>query len=121
MTPSQNTLRRKALLAAGSVVLALQGCDDWEVLIQQHDCDEEDAATYAATDTGWVDDPALEPDCTQAAEPWTCCDDRATWCEENRPLLQSFDTCYYGPGFDGSTGCIPWGPPAPPRLGALLG
>lgn len=117
MTP-KTTIRRKALLAASSVVLALQGCEDWTLLIQ-HDCDEEDAATATdlPEDTG-VDEELLEPDCVDAQDMFACCEERRLWCEEESGLFQSVDNCVFGPGFDGSTGCIPWGPPAPPRFGA---
>lgn len=62
-----------------------------------------------------------EPDCKalQGEPSWaTCCDDHLAYCV----ALHGADTpatndCHFGPDFSGQcTGCIPWGPPAPPRF-----
>lgn len=51
-------------------------------------------------------------------EDWvTCCDALRAWCNQQHPSdLDAENTCTFGPNFDGSTGCIPWGPPAPPAM-----
>jgi hypothetical protein len=71
-----------------------------------------DADSDTDTDTG-VD----RPDCSvvDPALVAECCDDLATWCYGAYTDPDDINECIYGPGYDGSTGCIPWGPPAPPR------
>jgi hypothetical protein len=74
----------------------------------------EDVGGGSAGTSGGSDDP---PDCTQAEDMAACCDELADWCDDiYDPATQDYLDCLYGPGFDGSTGCIPWGPPVPPRM-----
>lgn len=114
MTPD---VRRKALLAASSVVLALgSGCDltvldpPTQVVTQPPTLD-----TGETGDTGQLVD-LDEPDCTQTADMGACCSERSTWCEDQGFVDLAHSECVFGPGFDGSTGCIPWGPPVPPAF-----
>ena len=123
--------RAKALLAAGSVVLALGGCTQSGALqvantsIQPLDTavpdtdvptDTDEAVCAYCPDT----DVPSEPDCT-SVDMFPCCDERAAWCETQFTIDDpAYSECLFGPGFDGSTGCIPWGPPAPPRFGAYV-
>lgn len=64
-------------------------------------------------------DPSL-PTCLDQASPgWgTCCQELAAQCGEkhaNDP--EAAGVCMYGPNYSGQcTGCIPWGPPAPPAF-----
>ncbi|MCB9679336.1 MAG: hypothetical protein H6737_29800 [Alphaproteobacteria bacterium] len=118
-------IRRKALLSASSVVLALgAGC-------VQHGTVPVVSNAISPIDTGRVDTAALdtavdtdavpmdEPDCTlPGVDMFPCCDERAAWCTQQHASVDAQNECLFGPGFDGSTGCIPWGPPAPPRMGA---
>jgi hypothetical protein len=142
-------LRRKALHAAASVVLAagISACllptdekatDDSDLANLDTEAAETDrppadtealVETATTTDSDPVEpdptpvetDLAAEtgPDCTEVdpAEVFTCCELRATWCAGQHPVDQeAYNACQFGPGFDGSTGCIPWGPPAPPPM-----
>jgi hypothetical protein len=66
------------------------------------------------TDSGTASDA---PDCTDTtgAENVECCNALFEWCADEYALdSDAYSECVYGPGFDGSTGCIPWGPPVPP-------
>ncbi len=96
--------------------------------------DETDAPdeTDAVTDTVETDDtnpveetddtvPSGEPDCaTDGLDMVACCDARHAWCGEGFAAdSEAYNDCVFGPGYDGSTGCIPWGPPVPPRARAL--
>ncbi len=57
------------------------------------------------------------PDCTISPpeELVLCCEDLMAWCTDAfDPASTEWADCVYGPGFDGSTGCIPWGPAVPP-------
>lgn len=47
-----------------------------------------------------------------------CCDLLSAWCGAafGAAGQQAIQDCTYGPNYDGSTGCIPWGPPAPPAF-----
>jgi hypothetical protein len=114
---NRELIRRKALLAASSVVLAagLAACPQPKV---------EDTAladTSAETDT----DTDTAPTCTEVApsdtaEYFSCCDELRTWCDATHGVdTQAASDCTWGPGTDGSTGCIPWGPPVPPRMRAV--
>lgn len=64
----------------------------------------------------------------------TCCETLGTWCQQAHPGNdQAANVCVFGENFSGAcTGCIPWGPPAPPpfdeawrpevrRMGAVFG
>lgn len=111
---NRELIRRKALFAASSVVLAagLAACPKPK---------EEDTAALADTsvETG---DTAAAPTCTEVApadtaEYFSCCDELRTWCETTHGVdTQAASDCTWGPNMDGSTGCIPWGPPVPPRM-----
>ena len=141
-------IRRQALLAASSVVLAMGGgCHTWlddkapqtaSNPTPSASLDTPEAlpspsptlataptptATIAASATPTAS--SSEPVCVglQGTPDWaTCCDDRMTWCDSQHPGdFDAASECTFGPNFDGSTGCIPWGPPAPPRFrGAAL-
>ncbi|MEY3015624.1 MAG: hypothetical protein RIT45_4359 [Pseudomonadota bacterium] len=98
------------------------------------------ATDAAATDTASTDDVATdagatdvadaepcpelkagEPDCVslQGTAEWaTCCDDRNKWCAAEYPNdTEAQNVCNFGHNYSGQcTGCIPWGPPAPPRF-----
>ncbi|MDP2304796.1 MAG: hypothetical protein Q8P18_02055 [Pseudomonadota bacterium] len=115
-------LRRKALFAAGSVVLAatLSACPTPKA----DSTDTASADTAADTDTDVGDG---SPDCTETdtaadtAALVDCCSARAEWCEDAHGSgTDAASACTYGPDFDGSTGCIPWGPPVPPRFRGAL-
>lgn len=47
-----------------------------------------------------------------------CCELLSAWCGSafGAASQQEIQDCTYGPNYDGSTGCIPWGPPAPPAF-----
>lgn len=131
-------LRRKALVAAASVTLAF-GCRDGKVVEPVDtdagvvdsalvDTDPVDTPvdtldTPADTDRVVVDTdppvtPPTRPDCAALGLDLTaCCDTLREWCGQHvAEGTPSYDDCVFGPGFDGSTGCIPWGPPVPPAL-----
>jgi hypothetical protein len=109
----RSLLRRKALLAASSVALAaaLAGCLP---------TGEDTADTAASGDTAVASTDA--PDCAGVDMSDTgayteCCDALSAWCEDaHGDGTDDALDCIYGPGLDGSTGCIPWGPPVPPRF-----
>lgn len=115
----RETLRRKALFAAGSVVLAagLAACPT----ATPGDTAAADTAAVDA-DTALADTADDKPDCTgvDMGDPEAyaaCCDGLAAWCADAHPGDEEAATaCTYGPDYDGSTGCIPWGPPVPPRF-----
>ncbi len=72
-------------------------------------------------DAGCSDDEIGAPNCKDKLNTpeWaTCCDARLKWCQTNYTGDQkAADTCQFGPNFSGTcTGCIPWGPPAPPAF-----
>ena len=60
------------------------------------------------------------PACLDISAPnWSeCCQERAVLCGEKYPKdNQAAQTCTYGDNFSGQcSGCIPWGPPAPPAF-----
>lgn len=164
MTPDERSeTRRKALLAASSVTLALwmPGCapktdddpTDWlgdtddtdqaadtdiaaadtdvttdtDLLADTDPLADTDLADTDATsdtdtllgDTGFTVDPAgPKPDCVVLGlQVGACCNALVDWCTANivaGTASQEYSDCVYGPTFDGSTGCIPWGPPVPP-------
>ena len=121
-------LRHKALAAAASVVLALgSGCravastdpDTDRVVdteVSDTDVADTDVADTDVADTDPADTDAAAPDCVNAADVGACCMELATWCDlayAGDP--DAINECVYGPNYDGSTGCIPWGPPTPPE------
>lgn len=66
-----------------------------------------------------TDAPASAPDCTSPTGDisFECCEELRVWCDETWGLESEAATeCLFGPNFDGSTGCIPWGPPVPPTM-----
>ena len=108
---TRDELRRRSLLAAASVVLALgTGCDGGTKV------DDDDTSAYTADSATTEED--LGPDCNALGpdETTACCEERATWCEETVAIGEDLNECTYGPDYDGSTGCIPWGPAAPPAF-----
>lgn len=138
MTTDRDLIRRKALVAAGTVVLAL-GLGACERLDGSYDDDEDESAwgfEDEADDTGLAEADDTGPaeggceeedealDCTGISdmdEYTACCEDLAAACRLEHPLGgDAYYDCVYGSDFDGSTGCIPWGPPVPPRFRAAL-
>ncbi len=78
------------------------------------------AVDTAARESGLVETGAAALECQgMESDPdaWVaCCDDLRVWCEETFAGQEAIDECVFGPDYDGSTGCIPWGPPAPPAF-----
>ena len=118
---SRNTVHQKALTAAASVALAFgTGCWKPPVETGPDTSVPSDTSTTDTTDTApdsSVDDTSAggAPDCTQAEDVISCCEELSAWCADAYPEdTDAFNECYYGPDFSGSTGCIPWGPPVPP-------
>lgn len=74
----------------------------------------------AATDAVASGDAhGAKPDCT-AVPNSDCCTALGVWCAAEFPTdTVAQNTCQFGPNFDSSTGCTPWGPPAPPAMVAL--
>jgi hypothetical protein len=65
------------------------------------------------------DGHGAKPDCTTAPN-GPCCPLLGAWCAAEYPAdSQAATDCQFGPGFNGSTGCSPWGPPAPPAMARL--
>lgn len=116
---------QKGLIAAASVALAFSsGCGE-------KDTDTPDDTGPTVTDTGTPADDTSDtsdtsdttdtsgaPDCTEVEADLVmeCCEELAMWCYEQYGDFNSeeYEECYFGPDFDGSTGCIAWGPPVPP-------
>jgi hypothetical protein len=156
----RSELKRRALLAAMSVTLALgcrtpekvdggtltdvSGADTDAPAEETLPADSDDAPTDtdAPSDTDLPDTdlpptdpqtpsdtdvaapaPSWErgPDCAaQGLDFEQCCDARRLFCGTQHLIGSTpYDDCVFGPGFDGSTGCIPWGPPTPPAARAL--
>jgi hypothetical protein len=114
MDPSQDLIRRQALAAAASVVLAfgLSGCGGDA---KSGSVDSAGGDSDADTDTDTDTDAA--PDCTlDDIDRDLCCAELAAWCETTYGPddFEAVSVCTFGPDYDGSTGCIPWGPPVPP-------
>ena len=127
MSISRALLRHKALLAASSVVLAMTACvggdeaktDDTQAVITDTSGDTQDSDV---TDTN-VTDTSAQGDCNglPAEEVSACCDALRVACEtEHGAATEAANECIFGEDFSGSTGCIPWGPPAPPRARRAL-
>lgn len=126
-------IRRRALHAAATVVLAFgPACigsekeDDSSSSADDSVADSStdspaDSTTDSPTDSTTDSVATGEPDCNaEGVDMTTCCDERMTWCgEQFDPSTEAYATCVWGPGYDGSTGCIPWGPAAPPRARRL--
>ena len=71
--------------------------------------------------TGCPDPDPKAPDCTKLAPSdanWaTCCQDRLAYCQQAHADVDAQNACQFGSDFSGQcTGCIPWGPPAPPAF-----
>lgn len=97
-------LRSRALHAAATVVLAMGGCAN--------------APDDSAIDLVAVN-PSEPPVCELNDDIDDCCRQMKTWCGTHHAAGgDAYDECVFGPDFDGSTGCIPWGPPVPPSLSA---
>ncbi len=128
MRTDTDHIRRKALLAASSVVLAmgLVACPT----IDKGDEDDDGGETATdsggitgddagGTDTAAMDTGSDKPTCVGVEDPElyeACCNGLREWCEEVVGSdEEAINECVYGPDFDGSTGCIPWGPPVPPQ------
>jgi len=112
MNPNQDILRRKALLAAASVVLAL-GAGGCAPSPSGGSADDSAApSTDTSADTSEVDNACND---LSAEETSTCCEARREACDaEFGEGTDAADECIFGADFSGSTGCIPWGPPVPP-------
>ena len=132
MSISRALLRHKALLAASSVVLAMTACvggdeaktDDTQAVITDTsgDTQDSDAVDTNVTDTSATDTSA-QGDCNglPAEEVSACCDALRVACEsEHGAGTEAANECIFGEDFSGSTGCIPWGPPVPPRARRAL-
>jgi hypothetical protein len=106
---SLNPHHRRAILAAASVVLAM-GCVD--------DADKSSETDKVEADTDTDTDTDSAPECATASpdDLFDCCDRLAEWCQTHFTDHDDQMDCQFGPDFDGSTGCIPWGPPVPPRM-----
>lgn len=135
MTPDRDLIRRKALVAAGTVVLALgsiacepaESYGDYELEAADDtgaDYGDADGEACDEDDEGGAFDWLSGPDCTDIAdsEEWSdCCETRSAYCKARFPLNPNRALeCTYGPDYDGSTGCIPWGPPVPPGFRAAV-
>lgn len=116
----RDLIRRKALFAAGSVVLAatLAACPTPKPYA---DTSVGDTA-LATTETGDGGPDCSDVDLSDTGAYAECCGARTDWCEaEHGAGTDAANACIFGPDYDGSTGCIPWGPPVPPRFrGAVL-
>ena len=131
MPVSPALIRRSALAAAGSVVLAagLLACDPDEKDTADTASAVTDTDTSADTDTpdctGGDDTADTGPgDCLGIKDPETwaaCCETLALWCNEQHPKDDTAAlACLYGEDLSGEeTGCIPWGPPVPPAATVL--
>lgn len=107
------------------------GVDDSDTLADtepgESDTTETDAVESGETDVGETDpvesDPPetdvadAAPDCAALGLDFTaCCDTMRDWCDDRFAAdSQAYNECVFGKDFSGSTGCIPWGPPVPPR------
>ncbi|MCK6520326.1 hypothetical protein L6R49_02690 [Myxococcota bacterium] len=128
MSISRALLRHKALLAASSVVLAMTACvggdeqkadDTSAVVIDTSGGDSEDSQPLdtEVKDTSVVDTSA-QAGCVglPAEEVQSCCEALKVTCDaEHGEGSEAAMECLYGEDFSGSTGCVPWGPPVPPR------
>lgn len=127
MSISRALLRHKALLAASSVVLAMTACvggdeaktDDTQAVITDTSGDTQDTQPV---DTEVIDTSA-QGDCNSvpADEVTECCDALRAACEAEHGVgTDAANECIFGEDFSGSTGCIPWGPPVPPKARRAL-
>jgi len=124
---NNSDFHHKALVAAASVVLAFgTGCFDPEKDDEPLDTEasvDDSASADDTSDTSSNDtaDSSIDdrPDCSEVLdgeELMECCNSLGEWCAaEYGEESDEYLVCVYGPDYDGSTGCIPWGPPVPPR------
>ena len=77
-----------------------------------------DAGTGTETDVASGSDGGGAPLCTATPNNADCCMHLGEWCQTQFPpeAQEALSACQFGPNYDGSTGCSPWGPPAPPRF-----
>lgn len=132
--PLPATLHRKSLATAATVVLAVSsGCRSSGPGAVSDDPDtdltdlggvgspDDGARDTGARDTGAPDtggpDSAPPESCVGAEDLVACCEALEAWCASAHDLDSAdYTSCIYGPDFDGSTGCLAWGPPAPPAM-----
>lgn len=119
MAACREELRRKALLSAGSVVLALGlgACGPKAPSAEAAGGGE--AASPARAEAQAVEPAEEAESCDDIAwqEVSSCCEElRARCSERHGDGGQGWVDCAFGPDMDGSTGCTPWGPPVPPRF-----
>lgn len=112
---TQDEIRTKALRAAMTVALAMTataGCR------HKAPASAPEGATGDSVGDSDVDDG--RPDCTQEEDAdgiRGCCEDLRAWCTARFPDHERQSVCIFGEDLGGqSTGCIPWGPPAPPAM-----
>ncbi len=76
------------------------------------------AADVVAAFDAVVDDVTGKPLCTgvTGADWQPCCDALGLWCNAKFSSPNDQQECLFGPNFDGSTGCTPWGPPSPAAM-----
>lgn len=80
--------------------------------------------TAEQTDTANAADAAQDvaggkPLCVATPNDGQCCLHLGEWCLQQFPDDADYEAraqCQYGPNYDASTGCSPWGPPAPPAF-----
>lgn len=130
---SRAEVHRRALLAAAAVALGTSSCgeatlatpssadaqagSDAAEVVASPDAAGDASAVTDAEDATTAVDASGKPDCSAvaAADLAACCDKLRAWCDAALGVgTEAANTCHYGPGFDASTGCTPWGPPAPP-------
>lgn len=72
----------------------------------------------AGSDVASGGDAGGAPLCTATPNDGACCMHLGEWCQTQFPPeeLDAIAYCQFGPNYDASTGCSPWGPPAPPRF-----
>lgn len=83
--------------------------------------DQSAAADSQTVDVASADGLGAKPDCTAPARAnGPCCLALQDWCAAAFPSdadLDARNACVFGENFSGTTGCTPWGPPAPPAMG----
>jgi bacillopeptidase F (M6 metalloprotease family) len=126
-------IRQKALLAASTVVLALSACrgipqdgypiDEDDTALAQVEADTEANTDAEQSDT--AADSGAKPNCndelTSDRDAWSdCCADLKAWCEDRFDSERLQSDCQFDDGSEEGTGCVPWGPPVPPKAGRSL-
>lgn len=131
MSITRAMIRQKALLAASSVVLAMTACvggddqklDDTAPAVTDSSAADTEDSTVTDTSDSTVADTSAQGDCNgvPAEELGSCCEALKAACDaEHGEGTEAANECLFGEGFSGSTGCIPWGPPVPPRARRAL-